>query len=286
MLTLFLFASLATAGSPECVDCCKAAGLVSCPTRIRIHGPGSHISKDAGAWRVSGLWWLDCDGGAAYDDGATVALAQRPMAGQVLRLATPESAITCFAQHCALPQSGCLRAAANTGEFVLVRCEDNQMLTEAAMRTKGQSPVVAVAPPIGLDLTLPPPATQCAAGPSLIKAANAQVNAADAKVRTGQLAAAANTYRAALTIDPCSAGGWAGLGNVALLSGDTNTAITALEAATGLKAKDPEAWVLLGRAQAASGAKQDAIRAFEKALEVSPDHPSAKTERDALLSSE
>jgi len=286
MLSLFLIAGLATAAGPECVDCCKGAGLVSCPTRIRTHGPGSHISKEAGAWRVSGLWWLDCDGGAAYDDGATVALAQRPMAGQVLRLASPGSAISCFAQHCALPTSGCLRAAANTGEFVLVRCEDNQMLTEAAMRTKGQAPIAAAAPPTGLNLTLPPPATQCAAGPSLIQAAKAQVSAADAKVRRGELSAAANIYRAALTIDPCSAGGWAGLGNVALLSGDKNTAITALEAATGLKAKDPEAWVLLGRAQAGIGAKQDAIRAFEKALEISPDHPSAKTERDALLSSQ
>lgn len=286
MLTLFLFASLATAGGPECVDCCKDAGLVSCPTRTRAHGPGSHISKEAGAWRVSGLWWLDCDGSATYDDGATVALAQRPMAGQILRLATPGSAIACFARHCTLPRGACLRAAANTGEFVLVRCEDNQMLTDADMRTQGQPPAVVAAPPTGLDLTLPSPATQCAAGPALIQAAQAQVNSADSKLRTGQLAEAANTYRAALTIDPCSAGGWAGLGNVALMSGDNNTAIIALEAATGLKTQDAEAWVLLGRAQAAGGAKQDAIRAFEQALEISPDHPSARTERDALLPSE
>jgi len=294
VLTLFLIAGLAMADGIDCVECCKEAGLVSCPTRIRAHGPGSHISRDSGAWRVSGIWWLDCDSGATYDDGATVALAQRPMAGQVLRMASPPSTVSCFAEHCALPQGACLRPAGETGEFALSTCTDNKMLTEAQMSTIGSAPQPAPEPtpppptPVqaqatgALDLTLPPPATRCAQDDGLMGAANAQVAVGDAKINAGDLPGAANTFRAALTIDPCSAGGWAGLGKVALLSDAHEIATTALKAAGGLDSKNAETWTMLGKAHAALTNNAEAIEAFDKALEIDPGNPDAQTGRAAI----
>ena len=295
MLTLLLLAGLASAGGSDCVDCCKQAGLVGCPTQIRAHGPDSHLSKEGGAWRVSGLWLLDCDTGATYQDGATAVVAQRPMAGQVIRMATPTSALNCFAQHCALPAGSCMRAAGNTGEVVLVRCSDNGMLTESEMTTSAPPPEPAPAPappqpaapaPTALDLTLPPPATRCADTAGLMDAAQAQASQGDTRLSQGARAEAANTYRAALTIDPCNAGGWTGLGHVALLAGDHRTAVTALEAATGLKPKVTKGWFLLGKAHVATGEKDDARDAFDRALELSPDHAEAISERAALDTTE
>jgi hypothetical protein len=299
LMAELLMAGAASASGPDCLDCCKQAGLVGCPTQIRVHGPGSHVSRESGAWRVSGLWRMDCDGGATYDDGATVALAQRPLAGQIMRLASPAVAVACFAQSCTLPASGCIREAADTGQFTLVRCSDNQMLSETEMRARGTEPAApaptAAPPPTAppptatpgtLDLTLPAPATRCASGEALLEAAQTQVNSGAIRLQDGQLAQAANSYRAALTIDPCSAGGWAGLGAVALQSRDHTTAIQALKAATGLQPKVPSAWVLLGQAYHGSGQNDAAIEALDMALEAAPDHAEARSLRDRLLAAE
>jgi len=278
---LFLI-TLAQADGLDCVACCKDAGMVGCPTRIKVHGDGSIVTREAGAWRVSGLWRLDCDTGAKYDDGGTLVMMDQPMAGQVLRLASPLQTVACFARHCTLPQGACLQPR-TSGEYALSNCTDNRMLTEAEMMITGQAPVATPSPSTGdVDLTLPPPATRCAEDAALLSAAQAQVYSADAKVGMGNFSGAADTYRAALTIDPCSAGGWAGLGRIATQTGAHTIAVEALETATSLRTHDAGAWAHLGQSYEALGRVSDAIRSYDQALSIDTSHETARARRDAL----
>ena len=76
-LALLMFGATARADGTDCVDCCKDAGLVTCPTRLRVFGDGSIATRESGGWRVIGLWWLDCDEGATFQSGGTVVMISR-----------------------------------------------------------------------------------------------------------------------------------------------------------------------------------------------------------------
>ena len=123
MLSLLLTLSLSWAGGLECVDCCRAVGLAGCPTKLRVFGPGSLARRESDAWRVVGLWWLDCDDGASFDANATTALDHAPVDGEVLLAGNAPAGVPCFSQSCALPSGGCLLVTGDTG-FRLGRCDD------------------------------------------------------------------------------------------------------------------------------------------------------------------
>jgi len=140
ILALLLSVPFSVADGPACVQCCKAEGLVGCPTRVRVFGDGSELVREAGAWRVSGIWWLDCDRGARFDEGSTVMIDHMPLDGQVLRLAYPPATVRCFRNACTLPAGACVRDNGDGSTFVLERCSDGRPLTGAEMLIRGTPP--------------------------------------------------------------------------------------------------------------------------------------------------
>ena len=274
MFTIFLFLGLAWADAYDCVDCCKAAGLAGCPTRIRTVAPDSRVTQEGGGWRVNGLWLHDCEGKATFDDGATAVLVSQPRAGQVIRLASPPATIECFRKHCAVPSLGCIVTEDTTKSFFLMRCDNGNALSDAEMLVAGTTPV-ANTMASGPDLSLPEPPTRCATETGLIDAAQTQSFSADAKAAGGETSEAANQYRAALSIDPCNGTAWTGLGLLALNAGQNESAIQALETATRLLKDHADAWAGLGRGYEALGEVADATSAYGQAVAIHPDHPVA-----------
>lgn len=138
MLTmLFAIAALGTARADEvdCVECCKDKGLVSCPTRLRVFGDGSLATREAGGWRVIGLWWLDCADGASFQSGGTVVVPYKPRPGEILLSGYPPTMMPCFREHCVLPHGACLVQSDSGTRYQVSRCVDGQPLSEAEMRT-------------------------------------------------------------------------------------------------------------------------------------------------------
>ena len=134
--TMMLTLGTAQADGYTCVECCRAEGLVTCPTRVRVFGDGSMATPEADGWRLIGVWSLDCDAGASFDSGGTALIADEPGAGEVLRGASPRSTVRCFAQHCALPDGACIRE--RDDRFYLERCSDGEALSAAYMRVPGR----------------------------------------------------------------------------------------------------------------------------------------------------
>jgi protein O-GlcNAc transferase len=96
----------------------------------------------------------------------------------------------------------------------------------------------------------------------------------DAEI-AGELQKAADAYRAAITMDSCSAFGWAALGTLAMRVNRPDQAIAALEVAIELQPSHYGAATDLGRAYEALGNRQRAIDAYRAALKARPGHPAA-----------
>lgn len=133
---LLLPSGPAAAGAVECQQCCKDAGLFGCPTSLRVFGPGSSVSKEVGGQRVNGIWRLDCEQGARFEEGGTVVVASAPKDGDVLLVGSPVSTVECFRDWCTLPQGACLQPRPG-GSMALVRCTDAQPLSEAQLLRPG-----------------------------------------------------------------------------------------------------------------------------------------------------
>lgn len=284
MLTLLLLLGLAFGDAFDCVNCCKESGLAGCPARLRVVGADSVVHREGGGWRVLGLWLLNCDTTATYDEGATVVLSVQPRAGEVIRLASPPATITCYRQHCALPKDSCIVSEEASGTFFLLRCDSGAALTDAELLVMGPTPVAAPTTSRP-DFSLPDPPTRCATENGLVTAALNQSFDADAKAESGDFVSAANQYRAALTIDPCSGGAWAGLGQLAVDAGEHATAVTALETATRLLKDHSDAWANLGRAKEALGQPGEAVNAYRQAIAIHPEHPIAVQALERIESS-
>ena len=150
---LALLLPTASAGAQRCVECCQEQGLASCPTRMRVVGEGSESRREGSAWRVNGLWWLDCERGASFEPGATVVLSHAPSDGEIIRLASPPETVRCYSAHCGVPAEACIIEEAGT--FQLLRCADAQPLSAMEM-----SRAIRSAPPIAatsLQMAFAPP---------------------------------------------------------------------------------------------------------------------------------
>ena len=86
--------------------------------------------------------------------------------------------------------------------------------------------------------------------------------------RQGKLAAAAELYRQAVSLDPASAEGWAQLGEVALAEGFATDAVNCLEKSLALRPESAETCARLGQALSARGEPRRALASFEQSLRV------------------
>ncbi len=287
MLTLLLtLLSPAQADAWSCQAWCRADGLAGCPTRIRVYGEGSTIKKEGASWRVLGVWWLDCDTGAAFDAGATVVLDHPPDAGEILRQASPAAAVRCFSQSCALPAGACVTES--SGLFQLIRCTDGQALSaaELARTTAAPATAPATAPStaavvplpvlsghITVDVRLPDaPTDACQSSASVQEESRKRVSLGDVARLHGELDEAVQEYLVALTLDRCSAYAWAALGQVMLQGSRPIEAIRALQIATTLNPQHYSAFTALGEALERMGQLDRAAIAYTQALGVQPGH--------------
>lgn len=135
----------AHAGAPQCQQCCTDAGLYSCPTWLRVMGPGSTVTNDVGGVRVTGIWRLDCETGARFEEAATVVVASRPREGDVLLVGSPLVTVECFRDWCAVPEAACLMP--RSPGMALLRCADAQPLSAAELTRKGITPAPSYSPP-------------------------------------------------------------------------------------------------------------------------------------------
>jgi hypothetical protein len=290
VITLLLSLTLptATAGVQRCVECCQDAGLAGCPTRLRVFGEGSEVTREGGAWRVNGLWWLDCERGATFETGATVVLDHAPSPGEIIRLASPPQTVRCYSDHCGIPAGACIFE--NDGLFSLARCADFQPLSAEAMsrwvltsaaRTAPAtvSPLPAPTGSITVSLRLPDPPERestCATVDVVVtEEARHRVSLGDIARSQNHLDEAVQEYLAALTLDPCSAVAWAALGQTALQGDRPVEAIRALQIATRLEPGHFAAYTALGQALERLGQLDRASVAYARALSIRPDHTPA-----------
>lgn len=312
LLALALGSSPASAGALQCQQCCKDAGLFTCPTTLRVYGPGSTVNKEVGGVRVSGFWRLDCEQGARFEEGGTVVVASSPSEGEILLVGSPLSTVECFRDWCSLPQGACIQGRPG-GSMALLRCVDGQPLTEDQLLRLGTPPTppveratpspspqanepihsVVVEPaegsaygphlpaegpiPLVLGFDLPPaPAARCVTVPVLVAESTRLVDQGDQARLNDQHRQAADSYRAAVTVDRCNAIAWTALGQLALAADDLGVATTALEYATQLRPTHYGAQTSLGLAYEARGDVTRARLAWQRALEERPGHPAAE----------
>lgn len=145
-LILTLAGTPALAGGAQCKQCCNDAGLYSCPTWLRIYGPGSQAKADIGGVRITGLWRLDCETGARFEEAGTVVVASRPSDGDVLLVGSPILTVECFRDWCSLPAGACLQSRPGGG-MALLRCTDGLPLTATQLVTEGAAAPAVYAPP-------------------------------------------------------------------------------------------------------------------------------------------
>ena len=298
--------SPALASGWECEQCCKQEGLSGCPTRMRVYGDGSRAVREGPAWRIKGLWFIDCEQGVYFEEGATAAISEAPRPGEVIRLASPPSTIRCFQQTCAdqLPQGACI-VEHQDAIFRVVRCDDAEQLSREEMlrpTTRSQTTQPATRntptghtplPPIerrldGLLLIPEPPTQRCQTSESVAGFANQRLVMGDAARLLGHLEEAIQEYTAAIAMDRCNVGGWAALGMAALSGGRLSEARAALRIAVNIDPKHYGALTALGETEERLGQHTDAAAAYQAALQAMPGHPPAargltRTQRAARI---
>lgn len=285
---LALLLPTASAGAQRCVECCQEQGLASCPTRMRVVGEGSEISREGAAWRVNGLWWLDCERGASFEPGATVALDHAPSDGEIIRLASPPETVRCYSGHCGVPAEACI--VEDAGVFQLLRCTDAQPLRAMEMRRASAPAPPSAAPPlqpavaplpeptgrITASLSLPDaPVERCDTAPMVADEARRRVSLGDIARTRADLDGSLQEYLAALAMDRCSAPAWAALGQAALQGGRSAEAIRALQIATQLQPDHYVAYTAIGQAMERLGHLDEASIAYGQALSIRPAHTPA-----------
>lgn len=286
-LLLALFLPTAEAGVQRCIECCQEEGLAGCPTRMRVVGEGSEISREGAAWRVNGLWWLDCERGASFESGATAVLDHAPSDGEIIRLASPPETVRCYSKHCGVPAGACIFE--DDGVFHLTRCADYQPLSAVEMsravlsspgassaQTTAFEPLPSPTGSITTSLRLPDaPTGDCGTSEVVADEARRRVSLGEVARTRGDLDASVQEYMAALAMDRCSALAWAALGQTALQGDRPVEAIRALQIATGLQPQHYAAYTGLGQALERLGQLERASVAYARALSIRPDHTPA-----------
>jgi hypothetical protein len=295
-------AAPARAGNASYAACCAAMGETSCPVDLVVTGPGTAVTNEAGAVRLSGVWQSTCERGPGFEQSQTYALQSAPPTGTILTALGPGAA-ACWDAACAMPPGLCVRAYVGTSRIVdcatgaapdasawtlppaaasvavvvdgrVVKARPLDPVPGLAVTAVADAgPAVTRAPPLSLSVPVPPPPKlPCVPNPALANAAKSQVNSGDKSVVAGNWNEAASNYIAALSIDKCSAFAWAGLGEAFLVTGDAPSARTALTSATGLMPQHYQAWTNLGLAEETLGNAAAAAAAFDRALTIKPDH--------------
>jgi len=128
-----------------------------------------------------------------------------------------------------------------------------------------------------LGFELPPaPGERCVTMPVLQSESTRLVDQGDQARLNDQHREAADSYRAAVTVDRCNAIAWTALGQLALAADDLDVAVSALEYATRLRPTHYGAQTSLGLAYEARGDLNRARMAWQRALEARPGHPAAE----------
>jgi tetratricopeptide (TPR) repeat protein len=96
---------------------------------------------------------------------------------------------------------------------------------------------------------------------------------AELEVRTGNYAAARDSYRQLLAKDPNSPRLYLRIGEISGRLGDRDTALTSFRKAAELDPKNLASLIELGSLLLSDGKKQEALDVFRKALALSPDQP-------------
>ncbi len=104
-----------------------------------MYGEGSVATAESGAWRVLGLWVLDCSGQGRFEPGSTAVVASMPISGELLLASTPPRAFHCFTQACSYPQQACFDVMAE-GRVRLVDCRDGASMPAAKLAQPGPPP--------------------------------------------------------------------------------------------------------------------------------------------------
>lgn len=293
---LALLAAPARASGDLCVQCCKDRGLVSCPTKIRVFGDGSLATREGQAWRVIGVWWLDCAEGASFEEGRTVVLDHAPAPGEIIRLASPPATVSCFRDHCALPAGSCVREGAGQ-TFFIERCNDGRPLTASELRVKGHDPDPPVqqvrignrtilATPVG------GPTDGGASGDPQVAVVIRDTQAMSPTITTPAPAPAPPEDVGDVTIDlPGPPGGdcttsdalqaesrrHVDLGDEARVAGRYQEAADEYRAALSMDRCDAFAWASLGEIALKARRSDDAVRALRVATRLQPGHYGAWT---------
>ncbi len=138
-LALIAALSVAHGGEDECIACCRAAGLSGCRTSLRMYGEGSVATAEGGAWRVLGLWFLDCNGQGRFEPGSTAVVSSMPVSGELLLATTPPEAFHCFTQGCSYPEHACFDSLAE-GRLRMVDCRDGAAMPASVLAQPGPPP--------------------------------------------------------------------------------------------------------------------------------------------------
>ncbi len=280
--------ALAFAGAADCRACCNEAGVSPCEPAIRLVGEGSLVIGTAGSWSVNGLWVVECDGTASWDDSASLAFDHAPNVGEVATDGASAAFLKCFVENCHFPEGFCPRAE---GAYpALKTCNDGWALSDADLEAPAEpqldpppSPTRVVmgaqtlprsAP--RLELTPPPgPIPPCRTSEQLVAESQLQVDTGNDEEIAGNDAAAAGAYKAALSLDACNTAAWVALGNMTLRHDEPGSAAHAFDAALLLNPNHYGAAAGLGTAREVLGDDSGAAEAYQQALDARPGLPEA-----------
>ncbi len=317
LLSIVMGAMPTEAGQDECVACCRSAGLVGCRSTLRMFGEGSVANREAGAWRILGVWMLDCDGSGRFEPGSTAVVADLPVTGELLLAGSPPMALHCFSQACSFPQNACFHTGSD-GRVRLVDCRDGASIPAAALKAggpaaPGSEAVVVVVGGQPLVVTPvqgrpAPPRASSSSGSSCCGAdVHAAATAADPRsaqvTRSGSSSGAASAPGAMVLqaepshaeivlevpepplSDECDTAEAlrtesrrrVEAGDDALLAGELQRAIDEYRAALTLDLCNPYAWADLGSAALQVGQVEAAALALAQAVELQPRHYTAYT---------
>jgi hypothetical protein len=288
----------AWAADTPLATCCSAVGATTCPDTITAVGPASTQTPGPEGTAITGLWTLSCAAGASWDGLAGTTVSKTYPTGTVLTPMLPGAA-ACFEVTCSLPTGACVHG---DGKRTWIAGCDGRDLPDAGWRTPprpghpavvmqgrvlgatiqpgqpaGAAPApVPAAPVAAVDPKLPAlPPDRCNTSPTLREPSNQQVDAGNEAVVQGNLAEAADRYRAAISINPCNAFAWAALGEVVFNGGKPSEAAVALSTATRLMPTHFHAWTVLGKVRESLADVPGAVQAYQRALAAKPNHPPA-----------
>lgn len=297
MLGLALSLTLLSAPAPAGDDldrawdsCLEAAGLPPRRAAIWVVGPESRQEVNTYGTLVTGLWELQCDGSATFDDRVISSFRTPPVNGRVLDDKVPKAALRCYVDTCIFPAGVC---PGRSGEDPVVEACEGGELT-GAMLSSGPGERPAPAAPAAEDLADPsisPPAptirvTPVTPAPELDAAPQTVV----IELATPDPEPLDMEFDDLLEIPPrpeipcdtssalkAESRAHLELGNQAELVGEVERAAAEYRAALSISPCNGFAWVALGLLAERLERPDRAVRALEVALELEPGHYGAAT---------